>query len=103
MANLQENTVNLPLTATIKHNGSVLDISGASTKQLIFYKPNQSSQTVTASFNTTGTDGTLLYTTSAGFLTPAGTWEMQARLVLASSGFDGKTNLATFVVDANIP
>ena len=103
MPNLQENALNLRLTMTIKENGVVKDVSGASTQQFIFYKPNQSSQTVTSSFDTTGTDGKIVYTTSSGFLTPAGIWEVQARIILSSSSYDGRTNVVSFVVDANLP
>ena len=82
MPNPQENNVSMTITLTVRENGVAKDVSGATaTKQFIFYKPNTSSQTISVSFTNTGTDGKLVYTTTSGFLTPAGAWKVQARVV----------------------
>jgi hypothetical protein len=58
---------------------NAVNIASATVKRLIFKKPNGSFQTVDAIFETDGSDGLLSYTTlDATFLTPYGTWQVQA-------------------------
>ena len=50
-------------TLTIKDGSSVIDLSGATTKQIILRKPDRvTSSTKTASFVTDGSDGKIKYT-----------------------------------------
>jgi len=61
--------------ATIKDQaGAVVDISTATTKQILFKKPTGVVLTKTASFTTTGSDGKIRYTTIAGDLDVSGVW-----------------------------
>lgn len=94
----------LSFRATIKDaSGTVVDISTATTKQLIFRKSNASSNTtVTAEFVTDGTDGQMEYVTSAtSFLSVGGIWRVQGYVVL-SAGDEFKTNIHTFRVEDNL-
>ena len=63
---------------TVMDGTAVVDISTATTKQLIFKKPDGTLLTKDASFKTTGVDGILRYTTIAADLDQAGGWKLQA-------------------------
>jgi len=94
----------LSFRATIKDAaGTAVDISSATTRQLIFRKSDSSTNTtVTASLVTDGTDGKMEYVTSAtSFLSVGGIWRVQGYVVL-SSGDEFKTNIHTFRVEDNL-
>lgn len=64
---------------TIKdENDTVVDISGAITRNMIFKKPNGVLLTVPGVLVTDGTDGQLKYTFVSGDLNKYGWWSMQA-------------------------
>ena len=68
---------------TIKEDGSAIDISLASTMEIIFQPPSGVSVTQTATFFTDGTDGIMQYVTdSAGDLPIGGDWKLQGYIVL---------------------
>ena len=54
-------------------SGNPRDISSFTTHELVFCKPNETVLTRPATFQTTGVDGILSYTTVAGDLDPYGT------------------------------
>ena len=85
---------------TIKDGDSVVDVSSASTMQLLFLKSDKTTLTKTATHKTDGTDGIIQYATISGDLDVAGTWKLQAYIVI--SGNSWKSDVATFVVHANI-
>jgi hypothetical protein len=86
---------------TIMDGTSVVDISGATTMEIIFKKPSASVVTETASFTTDGTDGQMEWATGVvGDLDEAGSWEWQGRIVMPS--WEGKTSILTFDVVANL-
>jgi hypothetical protein len=68
---------NIELTVKDETN-TVVDISTATTKQLIFRKPNGTLLTKNATFTTDGTDGKIYITTVAGDLDQVGVWYTQA-------------------------
>lgn len=70
--------------AIVKENGVVVDLSGATTKQIKFRKPSGAMVTKDAEFKTDGADGHLIYVTETGFLDESGTWVAQAYVVLAT-------------------
>jgi len=86
--------------ATIKQGSNVIDISAATTTQLLFEKPDGSVLTKTATLTTDGTDGKLQYTTQSGDLDMSGQWRLQAYLVLGT--WTGKTDVHVFQVHTNI-
>lgn len=69
---------------TVKEDSTIVDLSGATTKQIVFMKPTGSTLTKTASFVTDGTDGKIKYATIAGDLDVHGDWKVQAILVFPS-------------------
>ena len=86
--------------ATITDAGVVVDISGASTKDLNFLKPSLATLNKAASFTTDGTDGKIRYTTLSGDLDEAGTWQIQGHVIFG--GGDWSTDIIKFNVFANI-
>ncbi len=87
--------------ATITDAGVVVDISGASTKDLNFLKPDGTTTlNKNGSFTTDGTDGKLRYTTISGDLDTAGTWQIQAHVILGGGAW--KSDIIEFNVFANI-
>lgn len=91
-----KDTVGLVVTFTVKRDGIPLDISTASTKNLLFNPPSGSLLTKAGTFVTDGTDGKLRYTTIAGDLDEAGVWEVAADIVM--TGWDGQTSAERFMV-----
>lgn len=78
-----------------------MDISGATTKQIILEKPNNAILTVSGSFVTDGKDGLLYYSTVSGDLDQDGVYNAQAYLVLP--GFTGYSAPINFEVFQNLP
>ena len=70
---------------TVKDNATTLNVSSACIKQFEFLKPSRAKVTVAASFNTTGSDGKLCYTTAASnFLNEIGDWQLQVYLEMST-------------------
>src|SRR5678815_4285948 len=101
MEHAQKSAKNVAVKTTIVEDGQTVDVSGVSTKQLIFKKPNGTKVTKTASFLTDGTDGIIQYLTEAGFLDTVGIWSVQGYVVFPG-GFDGNSDVMTFSVDRNL-
>jgi len=68
---------------TIKDGDDVVDVSGATTKQIILMPPKGTKKTKAAGFLNSGTDGIITYTTVDGDLNEFGTWGLQAFVVLS--------------------
>jgi len=85
---------------TVKQGSNVIDISGATTAQILFEKPDGSVLTKTASLTTDGTDGKMQYASQSGDLSVSGSWRLQGYLVLAS--WTGRTDVHTFEVHSNV-
>lgn len=67
---------------TIKDGSQIVDISGATTKDIFLKKPVSSTVlTKSGAFSTDGTDGKLRYSTINGDLDEVGVWEVQAHLI----------------------
>ncbi len=65
-------------------SGAVVNISGATSKNIYFQKPDGTVVTETGSFTTDGTDGLIQYTTLVTDLDQGGLWSYQAKVELAS-------------------
>lgn len=81
-------------------DGSIVDISGATAKQIILLKPDGTSIQEDASFVSDGTDGQLSYSIQSSDLNICGIWQVQWHLVL--SGGTWKTDIKTFRVYSNL-
>lgn len=102
---LHLNDIGTILRVTIKDkqsdgSSSVLDISGATTKQIILLKPGGDKLTKTASFYTDGSDGIIQYTTVEGDIDEVGRWQIQGSIV--TSGGEWKTDISNFKVLRNL-
>lgn len=93
--------INSVFTVTIKDDDVAVDISTATTKQLIFTKPSGSQLTKNASFYTDGTDGIIKYATVDGDLNEVGVWKLQAYIILSGGG-TWHTDIAEFRVHRNL-
>ena len=63
--------------STSTGDSTVADISTATTKQMIFSKPDGTTLTKTAVFGTDGSNGVVEYVSVDGDLNMAGTWHLQ--------------------------
>ena len=88
MIHVSNGDIGVDFISTLKdETGTVIDVSGASTKQIIFLPPSGTALTKTASFVTDGTDGKISYATIAGDMSENGRWEWQAKIVTASANW----------------
>ena len=77
--------------------GVVLDISDATTRELIFRRPYTTARAPkAATFTTEGTDGKIQYTTVVTDLDVPGTWEVQAHIITPSGNW--RSTVKTFTV-----
>ncbi len=67
---------------TVYDGSSTVDVSGATSKEILFLKPDATTLTKTAAFYTDGTDGIIQYTTITGDLDTVGGWQLQAKVTL---------------------
>jgi len=83
MAELHLNDIGTVIRVRIidEATDAALDVSDATTKQIIFKKPDNVSVTKTAVFTTDGSDGYIQYVTVADDLDVAGTWKVQGKVV----------------------
>jgi hypothetical protein len=84
------------LRLTVMEDGAAKNIASASTTEFRITKPDGTVVTVTASFNSTGADGKLIYVFQTGDLNLAGDYIVCIHLVLG--GFNGHTTPYAFTV-----
>ena len=94
------NDVGTKFLVTITDGSSAVNVSTASTKQIIIKKPSGSKLTKTASFNSDGTDGKIYYTTVADDLDEAGSHKLQGKVIISDGTF--YTDITTFKVHRNL-
>lgn len=99
--NIQVGAIGFLIELNIKAGNSPLDISSATTKNIIIEKPDSTILTASGSFVTDGTDGLLYYRTISGDLDQEGTYNVQAYLVMPD--FTGYSTPVSFTVYPNIP
>jgi hypothetical protein len=85
---------------TLKDCDTPVNVSTATTKQIIFQKPDKTNLTKTATFSTDGSDGKIRYVTVASDLSVKGTWKIQAKVVMPSGTWS--SNIETFKVYENL-
>ena len=98
--NIQVNAINLLIELELREGYSVLNISTATTKQIIIKKPNGTVITNTAGFTTDGEDGLIYYRTISGDLSVSGTYEVQGYIAMPT--FTGYSTINTFEVYDNL-
>jgi hypothetical protein len=98
---VQKNNVGTVFRMTFKDcDAVVIDISSATTKELIFESADGARSAKAGVFATNGTDGVLDYTTEAAFLNIAGTWSIQGHVVIGAQDF--YTDIQQFTVIDNL-
>lgn len=81
----------------------IVDISTATTKNLVFYKPDGTTLVTKAmTFTTDGTDGSVYYVMEAAVIDTAGEWQMQVHIVLNTNVSDFRTPKEKFEVREKI-
>lgn len=78
-----------------------IDLTDYTTKEIIFESPDGTTATKTAVAEDL-TNGKIKWVSTAGFLTPAGVWKLQAHVAHSGNGTDHKTEVVPFKVYANI-
>lgn len=97
---IHRNDIGTVFNITVKDGDEVVNLSGATTLNLIFKKPNGDIVTKAAVVITDGTDGGIKYTTVDGDLDVAGMWRMQGFIVLGSNSWS--TDIISFKVYPNL-
>jgi hypothetical protein len=82
-------------------DGSILDVSEATEKYIVFRKPNSAAGILkAASFTTDGKDGKIQYITGSGDIDKLGYWQIQALVKFGSATWRSSTG--KFVVYESI-
>jgi len=97
---IHENDVGTKFLVTVTDGSSAVNISSASTKQLIIKKPSGTKLTKATSFSTDGTDGKMYYNIAADDLDEAGTYKLQGKVIISDGTF--YTDIQTFKVYRNL-
>lgn len=99
--NIQVGNIGTVFRLTIKDcDGTAVNVSAASAKQIVFKTPSGVVKTRTASFTTDGTDGKIQYATAGSDLDEAGVWRMQALVTIGGGTF--YSSVVEFTVKANL-
>jgi hypothetical protein len=85
---------------TVKDAGTVVDISSATTLNVIFVKPGGTTLTKTGVLVSDGTDGIMKYVTISGDLNEVGTWQLQGKVTFTSATY--YSDIHTFKVHRNL-
>ena len=97
---IHKGDIGTQFTVTVQDGTTVVDISTASTKQLIFKKPGGTILTKSTSFVTDGTDGKMQYVSVDGDLSDDGVWKMQGKVIIGGNSFS--TDITSFKVYRNL-
>tara|TARA_Y100000994_G_scaffold246549_2_gene250084 strand:- start:151 stop:459 length:309 start_codon:yes stop_codon:yes gene_type:complete len=97
---IHQNDVGTQFLVTVKDGSSAVNISSATTKQLIIKKPSGTKLTKAAAYSTDGADGKIYYNTVADDLDEAGTYKLQGKVVISDGTF--YTDITTFKVYRNL-
>jgi hypothetical protein len=85
MSDIHKGDIGTVITATIvDESGTAVNLAGATSKKIIFQKPDGSRAEKDLAFATDGTDGKVKYTLLAGDVDQSGGWQRQYRVSLAA-------------------
>jgi hypothetical protein len=93
------NDIGTVFTITLLDGTSTVGISTATTKNIIFGKPDGTSVIQTGTFTTDGTDGKLYYTSVSGDLDQCGFWKIQVHIIDSGAW---RSDIGNFEVHKNI-
>lgn len=94
------NDIGVQFLVTLKDGDDVIDISSATTKQILLLKPSLELLTKSATLYTDGTDGKLYYISESGDLNELGTWKLQCKVTIGT--YTWHSDLISFKVHRNI-
>lgn len=94
------NDIGVKFLITVQEDGSAKDISSMTTTDVIFLKPDGTTETVTGNFETDGTNGQLNYVSQSGVLDQSGSWQIQVHLANLTS--QKRTDIGRFRVHDNL-
>ena len=94
------NDVGTQFLVTVTDGSSAVDISSATTKEIIIKKPSGTKLTKATAFSTDGTDGKMKYNISSDDLDEAGSYKLQGKVVISDGTF--YTDIHTFKVHRNL-
>ena len=94
------NDIGTQFLLTVKDGSSAVDISSATTKQIIIKKPSGTKVTANTAFSTDGTDGKMYYNAGDGDLDEAGSYKLQGKVVISDGTF--YTDITSFKVHRNL-
>lgn len=99
-SNIRVGDIGTRFLVTVKESGLPVDISTATTKEIIFKSPSAAAVNKTATFFTNGSDGKIYYDLQSGDIDVEGTWKIQAYIVTPAGNWKSSTD--TFVAQANL-
>lgn len=85
---------------TIKDDDEIVDISGASSLQVIFAKPDGTKNEVVGSLYTDGTDGIIEYVLVDGDIDQSGMYKIQAYVEISGGSY--YSSIRSFSVKCNL-
>ena len=94
------NDVGTKFLVTVTDGTSAVDISSATTKQLIFQKPSGTKLTKATAFTSDGTDGKMQYSIASDDFDEARSYKLQGKVVISDGTF--YTDIHTFKVHRNL-
>lgn len=94
------NDIGTQLIMTVKDDGVVVDISGASLLQVIIKKPDGQSYVKSGTFYTDGTDGKMYYASISGDFDVPGNYKLQGKVTLPGGTY--YTSISDFKVYCNL-
>lgn len=97
---IHKDDVGTKLLVTVTDDGVAVDISSASSLEIIIRKPDGELLTRTGVLESSGTDGKMYYITVSEDLDEAGHYKIQGKVVLPSGTF--YTSISTFKVHCNL-
>lgn len=77
-----------------------VDISSATTKNIVIRRPDHTLLAKPATFSTDGTDGKLFVLTESNDINIEGTYKVQGHIVM--TGWNGRSTIGEFEVDENL-
>ena len=85
---------------TIMDGSAAVDISSASTKQIIIKKPSGTKMTKSATFSNDGSDGKIYYSSIADDLDETGSYKLQGKVIISDGTF--YTDIYDFKTHCNL-
>jgi len=97
---LRVGDINVQLLATILEDGLPVNLTTATSMQLLIRKPSGTLLTISPSFFTDGSDGKIYYNTASGDLDEEGMWKIQGSVAISSGLY--RSTIKNFQVYGNI-